>query len=376
MMAFVTYERMMPMQTDFSTLIPVILCGGSGSRLWPESTPERPKQMLSLFDIRTMLQITMLRADAMGVTDILIVTTATLADVTRMHIDGLSLTATVHVLAEPCGRNSCAAICRAARWTQDRFGENRILWIMPSDHYIGDEVGLKHAVAQAVETAKTGWLVTFGIRPSRPETGYGYIETGAIAAGAYNVLRFIEKPSLEMARALIQNPAFLWNSGMLIFLASVVLQEIKQHAPQIALHAGSDDPVIYGKIPALSIDKAVLEQSTRIKCVSCDPAWSDIGSWDSLWELLAGGPQDNVASDNAILSSSSGCLVRSDGRRLIGCAGLTDLIIIDHPTGLLVARRGDPVSLQALLEQLQRRIAETTSASQPAISVNPPNGVA
>lgn len=264
--------------------IPVILCGGSGTRLWPLSRKEAPKQFLSpLHPERTLLQSTVQRAlNTTGCTPdkIVIVTLASYAENARAQMKGLSELATQNIVVEPDARNTAAAIARAILYCEQTFGKDAVLWVLPSDHKIENEEALKTAYLKALQVTEQSLIVTFGITPSYPETGYGYIQKGE----GYEVKRFVEKPDIDTAQSYITQGDFLWNSGMFLFTIKTGLTEFKTHAPEILdlVHQSLTDPSHYLKIPKIPFDIAIMEKSQNRAVIPCDPKWADIGSWENL----------------------------------------------------------------------------------------------
>ena len=330
-------------------LIPTILCGGAGSRLWPVSRELHPKPFIRLADGQSLLQKAFLRGAALpGVDEVLTVTNRELFFKTQdefREVNGANLP-TAFVL-EPFGRGTAAAVATAALSLAASRGEDVAMLVLPADHLIADPPAFAAAVAEALRLASQGRLVTFGIKPEAPETGYGYIE-----AKGQEVLRFVEKPSLETAQAYVDSGRFLWNSGMFCFPVRALLEEMAQHCPDILAAAKSCieqsrlargeglsqldlEPEAFARVPDNSIDYALMEKSGRVAVVPCSIGWSDIGSWSAIGELAQGDAQGNRVEGNAILHEVQGCYIRSE--RIVGAVGVRDLLIIDTPDALLVA---------------------------------------
>ena len=331
-------------------LIPTILCGGAGSRLWPVSRELHPKPFIRLADGQSLLQKAFLRgAQLPGVTEVLTVTNRELFFKTEEEFREVNPAgvATPFIL-EPFGRNTAAAIGAAALQVAKMHGKEVVMLVLAADHLIADQQAFQQAVAKAAELAATGKLVTFGIQPDSPETGYGYIE-----ADGNTVLRFVEKPSLAKAEEYLASGRFLWNSGMFCFSAGAMLQEMEQHCPQVlaATKACVEqsrsaegkgfaqlelDPDTFGTVPDDSIDYAVMERSDRVAVVPCDIGWSDIGSWTALGDLVEPDANGNRIKGEALLHNSRNCTIQSNDR-LVGTVGVEGLIIIDTPDAVLVA---------------------------------------
>jgi mannose-1-phosphate guanylyltransferase/mannose-6-phosphate isomerase len=347
-------------------LIPVILCGGAGSRLWPVSRELHPKPFIRLEDGQSLLQKAFLRGAALpGVKEILTVTNRDLFFKTEDEYGEVNQAglATSFIL-EPFGRNTTAAIAAAALRVSEMHGADTLMLVLAADHLIGDQGAFARAVADATALAEKGLLVTFGIQPDSPETGYGYIE-----AEGSTVVRFVEKPSLEKATAYLESGRFLWNSGMFCFKASAMLDAMQQLCPdilsatkacvaqsrgaagaafsQLNLHAES-----FGLIPDKSIDYAVMEQSQQVAVVPCSIGWSDIGSWSALGDLTHPDAQGNRIEGEAVLHDVSNCYILSN-KRVVGAVGISDLIIVDTPDALLVADKSKAQDVKHLYAALK-----------------------
>jgi mannose-1-phosphate guanylyltransferase len=336
------------MQTDKNLIVPVILSGGSGTRLWPMSTPDRPKQFLALTGARTMFQLTAARtADPVRFAPPIIVANARHAALIDEQLSAIDMMPDA-VILEPLARNSAPAIALAAL-----AAPNSVLLVMPSDHAIADADAFGVAVARGLPFAQDGWLVTFGITPNAPETGFGYIRSGeALAEGVVAVDRFIEKPDIARAEAMIAEGGHCWNGGIFLMSASIYLGALAVHAPDILAacqrafdHARRDgthlhpDADAFGTSPSISIDYAVMEKAERVAMVPVSMGWSDVGSWDALHSLAAADASGNAVRGDVRLEDSTGCLVETDGIRISG-VGLQDLIVIASGNEVLILPRG------------------------------------
>lgn len=347
-------------------LIPVILCGGAGSRLWPVSRELHPKPFIRLEDGQSLLQKAFLRGAALpGVHEILTVTNRDLFFKTEdayREVNQAGL-ATSYIL-EPFGRNTTAAIAAAALRVSELHGADALMLVLAADHLIGDQQAFAGAVAAAAALAEQGSLVTFGIQPDSPETGYGYIE-----AEGSTVVRFVEKPSLETAQAYVESGHFLWNSGMFCFKAGAILSAMEQFCPEIlaptkacvgqsrgaagtAFSQLSLDPDSFSLIPDKSIDYAVMEKSDQVAVVPCNIGWSDIGSWAALGDLTHADEQGNRVEGEAVLHDVSDCYILSD-KRVVGAVGISNLIIVDTPDALLVADKSKAQDVKHLYATLK-----------------------
>jgi mannose-1-phosphate guanylyltransferase / mannose-6-phosphate isomerase len=349
-------------------LIPTILCGGAGSRLWPVSRELHPKPFIRLADGQSLLHKAFLRGARLpGVKEILTVTNRELYFKTQdefgeVNTAGLS---TSFVL-EPFGRNTAAAVASAAVRVAQLHGDDALLLLLPADHLIADEAGFARAVTEATQLAREGRLVTFGIRPESPETGYGYIR-----AAGNEVLQFVEKPSAEKAKAFLQCGDYLWNSGMFCFAAGTVLEEMSQHCPdllaavrdcmQASRVATGDgfsqldlDADSFARVPDISIDYALMEKSRRVAVAACSIGWSDVGSWSAIGDLAPSDADGNRLEGETFLHNVSGCYIRCGGR-LVAAVGVKDLLIIDTPDALLVAEKSQAQEVKHIFGQLKAK---------------------
>lgn len=346
-------------------LIPVILCGGAGSRLWPVSREMHPKPFIRLSDGQSLLQKAFLRgAQLPDVSEILTVTNRELFFKTEDEYREVNVRRlATSFLLEPFGRNTAAAVAAAALHVAAKQAD-AILLVLPADHLIADQSAFAKAVEEARRLAEQGKLVTFGIQPVAPETGYGYIE-----ADGHRVLRFVEKPDAATAAAYLKTGRFYWNSGMFCFKATTMLEEMRQHCAGIldavqtcltqsrcvegkGLTQCELEPDGFAKVPDISIDYAVMEKSDRVAVVPCDIGWSDIGSWSALGELSTADANGNRVEGEALLHDVENCFIHSDGR-LVGAVGVHDLIIVDTPDALLVADKARAQDVKHLYSQLK-----------------------
>ena len=278
-------------------IIPVILCGGSGSRLWPLSRASKPKQFLKLCSNRSLVQETVLRAQAASGAEnheCVFVTLSAIKGQLEKQLSAIGQDYNGHILCEPSARNTAAAVAFAACYVENEFGGDAVMWVLPSDHYIRDQQALALSLASAIDAAQENQLVTFGIKPTGPETGYGYIhhDNKKHAEGVFRAKGFVEKPDLPTAQAYVDSGEYLWNSGMFVFTAQKVLESFESFAPETLVPLQgvvrngqrSPAPALYNEIPKAPFDKAIMEKSPDIAVVPCDMGWSDIGSWDRLFE--------------------------------------------------------------------------------------------
>ena len=343
----------------------VILAGGSGTRLWPLSRERFPKQFLPLLGHRSLLQDTIARVRPVVGDDVWVVTTGDVRFLAAQQLREVGLDPQGRVLCEPAGRNTAPAIGLAALLS----APEDVLLVLPSDHAIRNDQVFRDALLAARPAAEAGFLVTFGISPSRPETGYGYIRVGRPLPGLEGVRsvdRFVEKPDRARAEQYLAAGGYVWNSGMFAFRAATVLEELARHAPDVyagldalrpALSEGQDPPAdLYRALPKIAIDVAVMERSDRVAVVPVDLEWSDLGSFEALLENLPADADGNVTrlepGGDAILVGSSGNLVWG-GKKVVALAGVRDLIVVDTPDALLVCSRERAQGVREVADRLK-----------------------
>lgn len=341
----------------------VILCGGAGTRLWPASRPERPKQFVRLLEGPTLFQRAVLRNLPLA-DRFLVISNRLHLDLAREQFASVAGEASppASFLLEPAGRNTAPAVALAALHTSIAAGSGELMLIVPSDHEVADEAAYREAVGRACGAARQGSLVTFGIRPESPETGYGYIEAGNPvdgAPGALAVRAFHEKPARGKAEAYVAAGNFLWNSGMFVFSAGSVLREFALHSPDILeaskvaiASAVSVAGVAYAiraedmaRIPADSIDYAVMEKSGRVAVIPVSMGWNDLGSFDAVYEASSRDADGNVLPADALALDSENCLVLAPDLK-VRLSGVSDLVVVQDGDRLLIVRRGATQSVK------------------------------
>lgn len=349
-----------------NVLLPVILSGGAGTRLWPLSRELHPKPFIKLADGQSLLQKAFCRAALLPhVAEVLTVTNREMLFKVRDEYAPVNTTGlSTPFILEPFGRNTAPALAMAALWAEQHRGGDAILLLLPADHLITDTQAFVSAVGQAQALAREGLLVTFGVQPTQPVTGYGYIE-----AEGTRVLRFIEKPPLDKAREFVASGRHLWNSGMFCMRTGNVLAELAQHAPRVleqaraCLDASQQrpgatadqvdlDPAYFQKVPDISIDYALMEHSRDIAVVACDIGWRDIGAWDALSELHEADTSGNRTQGDVLLHNVQNCFAQSPYRTM-GLVGVQDLIVVDTPDAVLVANRHCAQDVKQIVQQLK-----------------------
>jgi mannose-1-phosphate guanylyltransferase/mannose-6-phosphate isomerase len=347
-------------------ITPVILSGGSGTRLWPLSRQNLPKQFLPLTGKGTLFQQTADRARGIQENAAPIVVCSdehrflVAEQLREIGIEGAS------ILLEPVPRNTAPAIALAALYAC-KTDPDAILLALPADHLIGDVASFDTVARHALELAREDWLVTFGIRPELPETGFGYIRRGtSLDSAAFRVERFVEKPDLATARKYLESGEYDWNSGMFMFRARRYLEELHLHAPAIAdaaeaafTSARGDldflrfDKDAFAAIPSDSIDYAVMEKTDRAAVVPVSCAWSDIGSWAALWSASERDADGNRFEGDVIAMDSKDCLIRAAERRMVAALGIRDLVVIDTPDAVMIAPRDRVQEIKRLVDRLK-----------------------
>jgi mannose-1-phosphate guanylyltransferase/mannose-6-phosphate isomerase len=347
-------------------IVPVILSGGSGTRLWPVSRESFPKQLWPLVSDRTMMQETASRAAGAKFAPPVVVCNNEHRFLIAEQLRAVGIH-DARIVLEPVGRNSAPAIAAAAELVAEE-DPDAVLWMMAADASIADLPALYEALDEAVAAARAGYVVTFGMKPTSPETGYGYIELGAPlsdAPGVHAVARFLEKPDAATAERFLRDGRHLWNSGMFVFTARTLLQEIETHAPEIlppvqqAVKARTTDldfirlgAEAFAASPSISLDYAVAERTHKAAVVPADLGWSDVGSWSALWDLGSKDAAGNVALGDVVLEGAEDCYVRSDGM-LAAVVGLKDTVVVVTEDAVLAMHRSMAQDVKKVVDRLK-----------------------
>lgn len=346
----------------------MILSGGAGTRLWPLSRPDCPKQFMPLVTDRSMMQETIHRTIGLaGFAPPVIVSSAAHGALVREQVMATGQ-APAAILLEPQGRNTAAAIAIAAAWIVAR-DPDALMLVMPSDHVIADLDRFHDAIGRAIPVAREGRLVTFGIHPHYPETGYGYIAKGAALdphPGVHAVEQFVEKPPLDLARAYLEGGRHYWNGGIFLFGAATLLDELAALAPDVAsaardamAAATADDGYVrpdataFCASPDVSIDVAVMERTGRAAVVPVDMGWSDVGSWDALWSIRDRDGDDNSVRGGAVCLDGAGNLVYVDGGPPVATIGMRDCVVVSTAQGVLVMPRDRSQDVKTIVARIK-----------------------
>ncbi|MGZ5384052.1 MAG: mannose-1-phosphate guanylyltransferase/mannose-6-phosphate isomerase [Acidimicrobiia bacterium] len=348
-------------------IIPVILSGGAGTRLWPLSRELEPKHLVDLFGTTTLLQRTASRLEGLQDTGAPVVVGNHAHHQLVMHQLAEVGVHPAAMLLEPIGRNTAPAAAVAAM-AATANGEDPILLVLPADHMIGDVHQFHEAVEAGRQAAAGGYLVTFGIVPEGPHTGYGYIHKGEPLAfsPAFVVERFVEKPDMQTATEYVESGSYLWNSGMFMFLASRYLEELERFDPRMmndcrrAMDIGEEtdgsiqlDRNAFQAIIGNSIDYAVMEHTDRSVVVPLDAGWSDVGSWPALWEISHQDDHGNVVQGDVLAEGTTTSYLRSESR-LVAVVGLEDVVVVETPDAVLVCHKDHAQDIKKIVDRLKQ----------------------
>ena len=344
----------------------VVMAGGAGTRFWPLSRSKHPKQLLPLGGgDESLIRATVRRVAPLIPSErVLIVTSKALVDAIARELPDVPRE---NILAEPTGRNTAPCVAWAAA-TIARKDPSGVLVVLAADHHMADEAGYLDVVRRAVDAASTGEMVTVGIKPTRPETGYGYLEVGeAISKGVMRAKRFVEKPNAAKAAEFLAADNYLWNSGQFFFRADVVLKSVEKHLPDLARSLRDYDAAAarneeaalvestYGTLPNISIDHGIMEKADRVAVIPGDFGWSDVGSWTTAYELAPKSSAGNAVPANAICVDATNNYVKASPKKVVALVGVHDLVVVDTEDALLILPRERAQDVRDVVQQLKER---------------------
>ncbi|MGD2169757.1 MAG: mannose-1-phosphate guanylyltransferase [Chlamydiota bacterium] len=335
----------------------IILAGGKGKRLWPFSKETFPKQFLKFEEDGSLLQKTIQRfSSILSEKDIVISTNEAYAVLVKKQLGSL----TPHIVVEPEGKNTAPAIALSVKYIQEKMNlePNEPILVIPSDHFIEpEEVFLSYLFKASNSKGSKGYLITFGIKPTRAETGYGYIESGSkIDKSIYQVERFIEKPPLKAAKQYIRETNFYWNSGMFLFSLATFSKELEKYAPDIFQQFLSSFETMqsnFSNMPSISFDFALMEKTTRALVCPMDVNWSDVGSWDSVYDVMPKDLNQNVKIGNVVTIDTKNSLIIGN-KKLVSTLGLKDIIFIETDDAIFLSKKGKSQEVRKVVNQLPK----------------------
>jgi mannose-1-phosphate guanylyltransferase / mannose-6-phosphate isomerase len=350
----------------------VILTGGSGTRLWPLSQEEFPKQFLDFGDGESLLQKTLKRMSAFPIAEeIVLSTNIAYASLVQSQIEAIGLSGRCHVLIEPQRRNTAAAIALSVRYLEEKLQirpEQNIL-VLPSDHFISPEEKFYHYLENASLAIQRGKIVLFGIKPYKPETGYGYVRIGPLFMDdIYSVEQFFEKPDLARAKEYFLRPDYFWNAGMFGFTPETFWRELREHTPEIYRLSQQDYFSVvrqFPQMPNISIDYALMEKSRQTAICPMELSWSDVGSWDNVYEVMKKDENQNVRVGKVLDIDTKNSLIIG-GKRLIATIGLEDMLIVETAEAIFISKKGESQRVKGLISELaSRKLEEAQGIGNP-----------
>ena len=355
-------------------LVSVVLSGGAGTRLWPASRQAYPKPFMKLGG-HPLLSQAIARGQACGTDELVVITNQDHLFLTRNLLEQFSDPPNAHFLLEPNGRNTGPALAVAALYCEQHYGPDAVMLVLPADHLIPDTRAFVACALEAVQLAQQGQLVVFGIQPTSPETGFGYIEVPQVGRASQKVLRFVEKPDLATAQEYLATGRYYWNSGMFCFTARGIIDAMEKHAPHMLLmaqqvvkhaQAGGDavrfDTHLFGMQPDISIDYAVMERADNVAVVPARFGWSDVGSWPAVAQAHTPDASGNTFAADVVDvdTQTTHVQVESHSPKVVATVGVKDLVIVDTPDALLVAHKDSAQKIKNVVDALKARGHEST----------------
>ncbi len=337
-------------------MIVVILAGGKGTRLWPLSSGEVPKQFLRIKDSKSLLQETYLRfANAKAIEKIVIVTSSKYKNLVEKHLSEIN--ASCPIIIEPFGKNTLPAIALSIKYLMEqKVSLDQKVLVSPSDHFISPAEKFSDVLTELQNTAFNGNIITFGVKPTHPETGYGYINISKKEGNLYFAKKFVEKPILKKAKYFLRSKKYLWNAGFFLFDIATFWKELEKNSPeffQMCQKKYDDFFASFETLPNISFDYAIMEKTKNIKIYPLDLSWSDIGSWDSVFEVMEKDEEQNVKSGNIFSLDTKNSLILAS-KRVVSTIGLENIIIVETEDGIFVGKKGESQKIKTLIEKLQK----------------------
>lgn len=344
----------------------IILAGGSGSRLWPLSRVEYPKQLLKFDDKGSLLQKTFKRLCTYSKPSE-IVTVTNIKHYSNIKLQLNNIDKSNIVIGEPLGKNTAPAIAATLEYFKQNSKEDDVVLIVPADHLVNDVEGFNRTVAEGKILAEQGYIVTFGIKPNYPETGYGYIKTEKELSTGYKVEKFVEKPNFDTAKKYVESGAYYWNGGIFMGKMSTLLAEFQKYTPEIfsilnQLDFSNNNQIdysVYEKMPSISVDYAIMEKSDKIALVELQSDWNDLGSWQSIYNVKTKDENGNVLTGKVVVDNVKNSLIYSQ-KEIVAVSGLEDVILVETEDAIMACKLDESQNVKHLYEKLKAKDSDTT----------------